>query len=221
MKAGQLVLAAHAERLEQLGARYFVHGSLALGGYHHGISDVDVCVLLEHPLTDAERRQVDVSHRIAGPLLSAAYVFDPQDQEAEQPTWTHGWSGQRRVSLITRAELHVAHPSDWPEIPDLPGVVVCEVNRAWVRELRTPQTWLKTEYVDLSLTSVVRALLTQDTGTLTSKGEAIEQLEARGVPARLAEAVRARRQGREARPHNTFARAVQTRAVVMRLLKQL
>jgi hypothetical protein len=189
------VLTAHAERLQSLGARHFVHGSLALGGYHEGISDLDLCVLLDHPLTAAERALVDAGHQAAGPLLSAAYVSDPTDHEVEHPTWTHGWSGQRRVSLITRAELHAAHPGDWPAIHDLPGVVAAEVKRAWVRELRTPRTWLRTEYVDLGLTSVVRALITQDTGTLTAKDEAIAQLEARGVPASLAEGVRERRHG--------------------------
>ncbi len=221
MSEGHAVVEAHAERLLQLGARPYLHGSLALGGYHHGISDVDLCVLLDHPLTHAERRRVETSHRLAGPLLSAAYVHDPRDHEAEHPTWTHGWSGRRRLSLITRAELHAAHPEDWPEIPDLPAVVTREVRRAWVRELRAPLTWCKTEYVDLALTSVVRSLLTQETGALTSKDEAIAQLEARGIPAPLAEAVRARRRGRAALPQHRFVRAVQARAVVARLLDQL
>jgi hypothetical protein len=221
MNTGRAVLEAHAHRLEHLGARHFAHGSLALGGYHHGISDVDLCVLLDHALTAREDQDVAASHQLAGPLLSAAYVLDPADPEQSHPTWTHGWSGTRRVSLITRAELHAAHPGDWPEIPDLPGVVAAEVTRAWSRELTAPGTWLKTECVDLALTSVVRALITQDTGQLTGKDEAVAQLEARGVPHTLAVAVRERRHGREALPHNRIARAVQTRGVVKRLLNQL
>jgi hypothetical protein len=74
---GLAVVAAHADRLRSLGAQYFVHRSLALGGYHHGISDVDLCVLLQHPLTDQEAAAVAASHERAGPLLSAAYVLDP------------------------------------------------------------------------------------------------------------------------------------------------
>lgn len=213
------VLAHHAARLEHLGARHFVHGSLALGGYHHGISDVDLCVLLHHPLTPQERSEVDASHRSAGPLLSAAYVEDPADHEQEHPTWTHGWSGNRRVSLITRAELHAAHPEDWPEISDLPAVVAQEVKRAWVRELKDPRTWSRTEYVDLALTSVVRALITQETGQLTAKDDAISQLESRGVPDALAKDVRARREG--ATSQASARQGLQARNVVKRLLEQL
>jgi hypothetical protein len=141
---GLAVVAAHADRLRSLGAQYFVHRSLALGGYHHGISDVDLCVLLQHPLTDQEAAAVAASHERAGPLLSAAYVLDPPHPDQTHPTWTHSWSGNRRVSLITRAELHAAHPDDWPDIPDLAGVVAQEVKLAWIRELRDPSTWLKT-----------------------------------------------------------------------------
>jgi hypothetical protein len=189
---------------------------LALGGYHHGISDIDLVVTLDHPLTGSERAIVDESHRLAGPLLSTAYMVDLARHELEHPTWTHGWQGDRRVSLITRAELHQAYPSEWPEIPDVPGVVLTEVRRAWGRT--SPTTWLRTEYVDLALTSVARARLTQETGRLTSKDEAIAQLPDLGVPSRLATAVADRRQGREALPHNRFSRALLTWRTVRRLL---
>jgi hypothetical protein len=189
---------------------------LALGGYHHGISDIDLVVTLEHPLTASERAVVDESHRQAGPLLSAAYLMDPEHHELEHPTWTHGWQGERRVSLITRAELHQAYPSEWPEIPDVPRVVLTEVRRAWRQT--PPTTWLRTEYVDLALTSVARARLTQQTGRLTSKDDAIAQLLDLGVPARLATAVSDRRQGREALPHNRFSRGLLTARTVRQLL---
>jgi hypothetical protein len=215
--AGLAVVQAHQELLEPLAAKAFhVHGSLALGGYHHGISDIDLVVLLDHALTTQERALIDRAHRRAGPLLSAAYVLEPDDPERTHPTWTHGWHGDRRVSLITRAELHLAHPDDWPEILDLPAVVAREVRRAWTRV--PPTTWLKTEYVDLALTSVARACVTQQTGRLTSKDEAIAHLPGLGVPARLAIAVAERRQGREALPHNRFGRALTTWRTVRRLL---
>jgi hypothetical protein len=101
-------------------------------------------------------------------------------------SWTIPSRPTIEVSLITRAELHAAHPADWPEGPDLAGVVALEVKRAWVRELNDPRTWCRTEYVDLSVTSVVRALITQETGQLTAKDDAIDQLEAKGVPETLA-----------------------------------
>ena len=214
---GLAVLARHRELLKPLQAKGFhLHGSLALGGYHHGISDIDLVVLLAHPLTAEERRLVTVAHHEAGPLLAAAYVLDAADDEQPHPTWTHGWQGDRRVSLITRAELHLAHPEVWPEIADVPGVVAAEVRRAWRRQ--PPATWLKTEYVDLALTSVARARLTRQSGRLTSKDEAIAQLALLGVPPRLATAVADRRQGREALPHNRFSRAVSTWRTVQRLL---
>ncbi len=143
------------------------------------------------------------------------------DPEQEHPTWTHGWSGTRRVSLITRAELHQAHPDEWPEIPDIAAVVATEVSRVWRRELRAPRTWLRTEYVDLSLTSLARAHLTQRTGHLTSKDEAIAALEDLGVPDRLASAVRARRWGQQAAPQNRLTRAVKARRTVKQLLSSL
>jgi hypothetical protein len=213
------VLSGHREQLDPLRCKGFhLHGSLALGGYHHGISDIDLVVLLDHELTPDERELLTAAHAEAGPLLSAAYVLDPTDHEQAHPTWTHGWQGDRRVSLITRAELHQASPREWPEIPDVPGVVAGEVRRAWQRELRSPMTWMKTEYVDLSLTSLARALLTQRTGELASKDEAIAHLPDLGVPARLATAIADRRQGREALPHNGFRRAVSTWLTVRRLL---
>lgn len=216
-QAGLVVVQAHRQRLEPLRARgFWLHGSLALGGYHHGISDLDLVVELDHPLSDAERDLVTESHRRAGPQLSAAYVLDRTDPEQRHPTWTHGWQGDRRVSLITRAELHRAHPQHWPEIPDVPGAVAAEVRRAWRRE--PPWTYLTDEYVDLALTSVTRALLTQRTGHLTSKDDAIAHLPALGVPPRLATAVAERRQGREALQHSRFTRAWSTWRTVQRLL---
>jgi hypothetical protein len=96
--------------------------------------------------------------------------------------------------------------------------VRAEVRRAWRPELRNPATWLRTEYVDLALTSVGRAHLTQASGHLTSKDEAIARLPDLGVPVRLATAVADRREGREALPHNRFLRAVSTWRTVRRLL---
>ena len=215
--AGLAILDSHQRALNPLQAKAFhLHGSLALGGYHHGISDIDLVVVLDHPLTPDERKLVSQAHQHAGPLLSAAYVHDAADHEQQHPTWTHGWHGDRRVSLITRAELHAAHPTEWPVILDLPGVVAAEVRRAWRHQ--PPVTWLKTEYVDLALTSVARARITQQTGRLTGKDEAIAHLPALGVPARLALAVAERRQGREAPPHNRLTRGVSTWRAVRRLL---
>jgi hypothetical protein len=219
---GLRVVAEHLARLEPLQIKSsWLHGSLILGGYHHGISDQDLIVLLDHPLTADESALIAESHRQAGPQLSAAYLLTSDDPELEHPTWTHGWSGNRRVSLITRAELHQAHPKAWPPVVDLPVIVAEEVRRAWRRELRAPRTWLRTEYVDLSLTSLVRALVRQHTGVLCSKDEAISVLEEHGVPARLAAAIRTRRQGGEARPHARVLRAVQSHRTARTLLAQL
>ena len=216
-EAGLAVVARHRDRLEPLRARgFWLHGSLALGGYHHGTSDLDLVVELDHALDDDERLLVAKAHDEAGPLLSAAYVLDRGDPERRHPTWTHGWHGDRRVSLITRAELHLAHPRDWPEIADVPGVVTAEVRRAWRRE--PPWTYLSTEYVDLALTSVARAVLTRRSGHLTGKDDAIAHLVELGVPPRLAGAVEQRRAGREARPHGRVARACATWWTVQRLL---
>jgi hypothetical protein len=220
VEEGREILRAHQQRLDPLRCKgFFVHGSLGLGGYHHGISDLDLVVRLDHQLTPPERALVADSHRNAGPLLSAAYVLEASDPEQRHPTWTHGWHGERRVSLITRAELHLAHPRDWPEIPDVPGVVTQEVRRAWSRERLT--TYLRAEYVDLALTSLARACLTRRTGLLTGKDEAIAHLRDLGVPGRLAVAVADRRQGREPLAHNRFSRAAATRRTVKRLLDEL
>lgn len=215
-EAGLEVLARHRQRLDPLQIKgFWPHGSLALGGYHHGISDLDLVVELDHPLTDEERKLVDTAHEHAGPLLSAAYLADRSDPEQRHPTWTHGWQGDRRVSLITRAELHHTYPDAWPEIADVPGIVASEVRRAWHRE--PPWTYLRTEYVDLALTSIARAQITQETGALAGKDEAVARLSELVAP-RLALAVAQRRQGREALPHNRFSRAWTTWRTVQRLL---
>ena len=214
---GLAVLREHRRLLEPLRAKgFWLHGSLALGGYHHGTSDIDLVVELDHPLSPSEVVLVTEAHRRAGPLLSAAYVLDRTDAEQVHPTWTHGWQGERRVSLVTRAELHAAHPADWPPVPDLPAAVLAEVRRAWRRQ--PPWTYLRTEYVDLALTSVGRALLTCASGQLTGKDEAIARLPELGVPPRLATAVADRRQGREPVPHNGFRRAWCTYRTVRRLV---
>ncbi|MCU1603052.1 MAG: nucleotidyltransferase [Frankiales bacterium] len=216
---GLAVVQRHRELLEPLSAKGFhVHGSLALGGYHHGISDIDLVVELEHGLTGEERELVTQAHRRAGPLLSAAYLVDRKDSEQSHPTWTHGWQGDRRVSLITRAELHEAYPSLWPEIPDVPGVVVAEVIRAWRRE--PPWTYLRTEYVDLALTSLARAHLTLGSGRLTSKDDAVGHLP-QLVSARLATQVADRRQGGDAPRHNRISRAATAWWTVRQLLRGL
>ncbi len=220
MNDGLRAVEDHLTRLAPLHLRgSWLHGSLVLGGYHPGISDQDLVVKLDHPLTAKERALVHSSHGQAGPMLATSYLEGKDDPEPW--TWTHGWCGRRRVSLITRAELHLAHPDDWPEVPDLPGVVAREVTQVWGPLLKLPWTWLKTEYVDLSLTSVARALLTQETGELCTKDAALETLQPLGVSPRLAEAVTARREGRQALPHNAFGRAVQTRNEVARLLEKL
>jgi hypothetical protein len=200
---GLEVIRRHLERVTVLNpVALHVHGSLALGGYRHGISDQDVVVLLSAPLDAEARRVIGESHRRAGPLLSCAYVMDAQDHEATHPTWTHGWSGDRRVSLITRAELAqglTLHgpPAEamWPAVPDLPAVVAAEVTRAWQAESRKRLMWRKAEWVDLALTSLSRAHLTAVRDALVSKDEAIAHLRTLGVDARLVKGIAARRDG--------------------------
>ncbi len=220
MNDGLRAVQEHLTRLAPLHLRgSWLHGSVVLGGYHHGISDQDLVVELDHPLSAKERALVHSSHEQAGPSLATSYLEGKDDPRPW--TWTHGWCGRRRVGLITRAELHLAHPDDWPEIFDIPGVVAREVTQVWRPLLKLPGPWLKTEYVDLSLTSVARALLTQETGALCTKDAALQTLQPLGVSPRLAEAVTARREGRAVAPHHIVGRAVQTRSQVKRLLSLL
>ena len=205
-----------------------VHGSLALGGYHHGISDQDVVFLLSAPLDKAGRRLVTESHRAAGPLLSCAYVLDATEPEATHPTWTHGWSGQRRVSLITRAELAAGltlHglPAQqlWPVIPDLAAVVAAEVTRAWQTQSRHRLLWRKTEWVDLALTSLAPRPPDRAVRRPSSARRRHRHLRELGVDARLVDAIAARREGRSARPDNRIRRALSVRREIQRLLAAL
>jgi hypothetical protein len=187
-----------------------VAGSLALGDYVPGVSDLDLVAVVDGPV-DAAREATLVSIHYgldrgvgAGCDLGCAYIDAGRLSEpaVPHPTWTHGALVHRIVSAVTRAEL-VRHgfavfgrpPSALlPAMTDdeVRGAARAELCRYWAWASRRPGMWLNPVIADLGLTSMARGRYAMRTGCLLTKTEAIEQSHA---PAWLVDQLRARRRG--------------------------
>ena len=213
-----------ADRLAELGwvLDLFVAGSLSMGDYVPGVSDLDLVALTDGPVN--EQRQAilvelhqDLDRRAAVGLdLGCVYVDvnELPDGDALHPTWTHGSLVHRILSGVTRAELalHGFAIMGRPPAAVLPAMTADDVRRAaheelcgyWAWASRRPLMWLHPVIADLGLTSMARGRYALETGQLLTKTEAVEQAHA---PAWLKRQLRARRQGelvRSARIRTAF-----------------
>ena len=191
----------------------WVAGSLAMGDYVPGVSDLDLVAITDGPV-DAGRRDVLTSmHRgldqgsAAGCDLGCAYVDGGLlvDVRLRHPTWTHGRLVSRALSAVTRAELalHGYPVNGRPPREVLAPVSPDDVRRAaraelsgyWRDATRHPWWWLDPVMPDLGLTSMARARHAVSTGRLLPKTRAIDQVDA---PAWYVAQMRARRRGESA-----------------------
>ncbi len=189
---------------------FYVGGSLALGDYQPGRSDLDLVAIIEAPLSRSEQRSLTALHqRTAEPKLHCAYVPRAEVDDVDRPhlAWAHQELFRRPFSGIARAELLRGGITVYGPLPAdlIPPVSAAGLVRAartelagyWRRALRFPRRWRTDLHVDLGLTTLARADATIFEGRLLTKSEAIARLPSMGVPEALADQIAGRRRGDE------------------------
>jgi predicted nucleotidyltransferase len=219
----------------------YAGGSLAMGDFRPGLSDLDLVAVIDSGLSShqlAELRDVHVDLRRTDPgaaKLHCSYV--PRRRLAElrdvHVTWAHGQLFHRRFDVIARAELLQAGITVFGPPPTdlIPPVDDDQLRRAshdelagyWTGAARQPWLWWRDAYVDLGLLTLARAQATVTEGRLITKGEALTRLGALGVPGPLIAEVAARHRGEaiHLRLPRRLLRAESTRRLVARAIPRL
>ncbi len=191
----------------------WLHGSLALGGFVDGRSDIDLVALTARPLSRAEERELISLHRrlvAADPRAAAlhcAYLdagsLAPSD--LAHPAWAHRRWLRRPVGAAVRLELlaagRVLHgPAPADVLPAQPPGALREAARRetlafWTPTARRSTPWLRDAWVEAGLTGAARALALLEDDAPIGKDEAIARLAGLGVPGWLVADLAARRAG--------------------------
>lgn len=196
----------------------WAHGSLALGDYRPGRSDLDLIALVETEIDPAGRDRLRSLHRAVRKELPAAdklhctYVARPAlgDVARRHTTWAHNKLFTRPISPVSRRELLTGNlslygPAPAGILPPVPDAELAAFIRADLRGFWYPATakrlpWLADIWVDLGLLTLARAAVTLRDGTLITKGEALDVLPALGAPQRVLDDIRHRRYDPSPRP---------------------
>jgi hypothetical protein len=191
----------------------WAHGSLAGGDYQPGRSDLDLIAILGRPCTAAEEQQLGEVHESLGSavaLASKLHCSYCAAGELDDPahlhlTWAHEEFMHRRVTPVTRRELHDFGLVLYGEAPAalLPPVtgeqlaefVVQDLAGFWLPSLDHPERWDRDIWVDLGLLTLARATVTLRDGKLITKAEALCVLTELGAPAEVVDDIRQRRYG--------------------------
>lgn len=182
-------------------AALWAHGSLALGDFQPGRSDLDLVALTgAAPTLAGEQglRRVHEALRRDLPLaekLHCAYVARSEldDPDRGHLTWAHGELIVRAVSPVSRRELCqgglcLFGPAPATLVPAVSDQELAEYIRGDLRDFWYPSTaqadlWLRDIWVDLGLLTFARATVTLREGRLITKREALEVLSSLGAPA--------------------------------------
>ena len=201
----------------------WAHGSLALGDYQQGRSDVDLVAVVGSELTDDQKRALERVHRelirqepsVAKLHCSYMPAAELADADERHFTWAQGRVLHRPVTPVTRRELHLGNHSLHGESPvdvlppvsdqELDEFVRRDLREYWLPHAAKRQYWMIDLWVDLGMVTVARATVTLRTGRLITKAEALEELTALRAPAEVVADIRARRYG-EAVPLNPYRR---------------
>ncbi|WP_328998822.1 nucleotidyltransferase domain-containing protein [Kribbella sp. NBC_00709] len=185
----------------------WLHGSLALGDYQLGRSDLDVIVVTSSPPPPAVadvHRQLIREWPLAA-KLHCSYMTELADLSVRHPTFAHQRYFDRPVTPVTRRELAIGNralfgpaPSELlPETTDeeLFAFIRHDLDDFWLPATRKRSNWYADIWVDLSLLTIARAHVTLATGDLITKRAAFDVLPYLGAPADVVEDVRRRRYG--------------------------
>jgi hypothetical protein len=148
-------------------------------------------------------------------------------------TWAHEGLLHRPLSAVARAELSsgalvLSGPPVDTLIPALTTEVLQdevrrEVGTYWRRAAHRRRVWWRDIWVDIGLTSMVRARSVLEDGHQISKVEAMRRCAANGVPSWIVSDMVSRRAGTSGglRPLRRAARAREVRALMLRLVDEL
>lgn len=192
----------------------WAHGSLALGDFRPGRSDLDLLAVVDTP-PDRDRlrtlhRALDRTEPYAA-TLHCSYLLRAElaDVDRRHVTWAHRRLFDRTVTPVTRRELALGGrtllgPGPAGVMPDVADAVLADFVRAdlagfWRPATGHPTYWLRDVWVDGGTLTVTRAGITLAAGRLVSKGEALDALAASGAPDELCADIRSRRYGEPAR----------------------
>ncbi|WP_350277046.1 hypothetical protein [Kribbella sp. HUAS MG21] len=187
----------------------WLHGSLALGDYQLGRSDLDVIAVVSSP---APAAVADVHRELISkdPLadkLHCSYMLTSQLAElsAPHPTFAQGRYFERPVTPVTRRELvignrtlHGPAPAELlPAVSDdeLFAFIRRDLRDFWLPAAQKREPWYHDIWVDLGLLTTARAHVTLATGDLITKRAAFDVLPRLGAPADVVEDIRRRRYG--------------------------
>jgi hypothetical protein len=214
----------------------WAHGSLALGDFQPGRSDLDLVALVAADISDVQREQLQRAHEALigdeglADKLHCSYVVRDQlaDTGRRHVTWAMGELFERPVSPVSRRELRqgglcLYGPEPAALVPaitnqELNDYVRVDLRDYWYPKTAKPELWLRDIWVDLGLLTLARASVTLQDGRLISKREALEVLARLDAPADVVHDIYQRRyaaeqpiseQWRSRRAHRarTFVRA--------------
>ncbi|MFI1091772.1 nucleotidyltransferase [Streptomyces sp. NPDC020917] len=189
----------------------WAHGSLALGDFQPGRSDLDMIAVLGSDADTAQQQRLTDLHRelaAADPQaekLHCSYMVRGElaDADVRHLTWAHQELMRRPVTPVSRRELHTADLTLFGPPPSavLPATTDAELTAFVRHDLRTfwlpatarPRRWLQDIWVDLGALTTARARVTLTDGRLISKGEALDLLPGLGAPQDLVDDIRSRR----------------------------
>jgi hypothetical protein len=220
---------------------FYAGGSLAMGDFRPGISDLDLAAVIATDLDDQHREHLcELHERVRRDEPSAVKlhcVYVPRDDLADPTaahlTWAHGELYRRPFTGVARAELlqdgiTVFGPPPSELLPHIDLVTLQAAARAelsgyWRGAVRKPWLWLEDVYVDLGLLTLGRVEATLADGRLITKSEALTRLAGFGVPEDLIREIAGRRRGNNV-THTTIQRtrrAVTARHLVARGIRTL
>jgi hypothetical protein len=176
----------------------WVHGSMALGDYQVGRSDLDLIAVLDGPLVDASglqalHRSLEAAHPLATGLHCSYVQLDQlADASLRHPTWAHREYLDRPVGAVTRRELALGDLSIYGPAPssllpattdaELTAFIRHDLETFWYPAARKWTRWRQDVWVDLGLLTVARATVTLADGRLITKREALELLPSLTAP---------------------------------------
>ncbi|NUP46573.1 MAG: nucleotidyltransferase [Catenulispora sp.] len=218
----------------------WAHGSLALGDFQPGRSDLDLIAVVETPPDDEQRERLGAIHQRlvdeepAAAELHCSYLAESELSDAgrRHVTWAHSMLLERPVTPVTRRELLdgglVLHgPAPTELLPPLaPGELEAFIRRDlaefWLPATRRPRLWMRDIWVDLGLLVLARATVTLRDGRLITKREALTELLELGAPADVVRDIHDRRYANP-RPLSRLRRArraMRARAFLRRAIRR-